>query len=318
MPEVPSNSYAQIVTGSFSDVLNRISKKIYGDPEIKKAAAQPAKTECTPCMLSAQKVNAVSDSKVPLNAQEILDEYNNYRLKNALLPKDEAELNDFIAGKFAGIKKINKELAKPGENKYPMRPFWVKDQKAKKSYQAFTTLFQNIGLAEVYMPGAETPVCDNTHFTSILQSATLTSLKAAGVDLVIIVVPDSVDVATAWGAKKLAEAGLSHLMPNNLNELDVNQRLELHPTMPRIIMMAEKDLARTNELGLVKTDGGRLLLTNERAFTIYDRSGILKHLEKAPDAGLNNCIKYVTGDKILTKAQTLNLAEQKVPQKAKL
>ena len=172
----------------------------------------------------------------------------------------------------------------------------------------FSESFKGIGnIAVVFMPGAYTPTCTGMHLPSFMNPTVLADLKTAGIDIILIVTPDTQDVVCKWVRDAAAQQDLQHLVPRFLPENDVTNKIVLNMKMPIIIPYADKGLELSNMHGLVLNN--RLGFTSGRAYGIYDKQNTLKSFVKAENPSAEKCIP-VLARAVLEKVQSLNLQHE--------
>lgn len=265
-----------------------------------------------PCMLTMSQTNSTSTGSLRLEVA--LKESAPFIQKYRLVPQTPQEYLDMLSGKFAVGKTIVNAPVKP--HTLPMQnvPFYF-TKADRTSVRVFPSLWQGLRVAEIFMPGAETPTCDGMHFPSVLNINTLHALKAAGVDVVIITVPDSSDAAGAWARKQLHKVDLEFLLANLPGD-DVDARITPHATLPLIVMRADpgREWINAHGLGLVIP---RLGMASQRAFTLRDTDGELLHITVAENPTKEKCTP-VLGPAIVDAARIAFATPKQTPSLSKL
>lgn len=265
-----------------------------------------------PCIFS----NATKNVSQRIDAEKIIQasqKQERFAKQFRIVPQTSADWEDVRASKRSLEQIIVKEPISSGV--FPTVKFnyiSFDGERVRPQENIFSEVFKGIGnIAVVFMPGAYTPTCTGMHLPSFMNQTILESLKTAGIDIILIVTPDTQDVTCRWVRDTASLHGLQHLVPNFLPENDVNNKLVLNLKMPIIIPYSDKGLELINMHGLVINN--RLGFTSGRAYGIYGKDNALKLFVKAENPSAEKCIP-VLARAILERVQSLNLKQAPAPE----
>lgn len=180
---------------------------------------------------------------------------------------------------------------------FPSLSFQYATATSPQANPIFTDVFLGLGgIAVVFMPGANTPVCSSMHLPSLINKESLLALKEAGINFLLIVTKDTPDVLCGWVRYALEQEGLpSDIIPNQLPEQSL-AKIALNDKFPVIIPFSDQSLTLTNMHGLVTT--GRLGLTAHRGYSVF-LDNKFSFMVKPTDSGRDAC-SMVIGSKMLS------------------